>query len=274
MTGTGVIDDPFLVSSYDEIKQALNDGQYVKLTCDIDCNDYGPSFKWNTINMITEAKYLDLDGHTIKNIVIPQNNKMFYFGTPNTAGFEVYNGKLLNIFCENASGVFDTKSLSTWHDLSVSVNSSSATAILFSNINFERCAIDLETAKMTSNLMSGSATDCDLCFNVADMNGATLTNNATATNCRIAGTIGGETLIVSNGHYLWSFSSSLSNCVVDFDTSNLTCDVNIVANSVTNCVINLGDKYVGTNGYKATTEQIRDPEYNNSVGFTVVEVTD
>lgn len=276
MTGAGTIDDPILVGSYEEIKEGLNTGQYVKLVNDIDCNDYGASFKWQTIGLPgtrTEAKYLDLDGHTIKNVVIPENNYMFNFNVGVQAGFELYNGEILNVFCESANGIFDAKSLSTWHDLSFSIEGTSAKKTLFSNVNLERCSIDLEASKMPPGLSSNVFTDCDLYFDITDMNNLTLTNNASATNSRIKGTIGGALLTMSGKHYLWGYSGSLSNCIVEFDVSNLTCNINTVCN-LTNTVVNLGDKYIGTTGSKATAEQIRDPAYNNSVGFTVVEVTE
>lgn len=113
ITGTGTELDPFIVHSYDEIKTAAenhNGSQtmyYMKLANDIDCNDYGADFQWETIvlanNSLTtalnRANTIDLDGHTIKNVFIKDANKLF--DSPSTGLAVVKNGKILNVFGSN-----------------------------------------------------------------------------------------------------------------------------------------------------------------------------
>jgi hypothetical protein len=277
MTGTGTIDDPILVGSYEELKEGLNAGQYVKLVNDIDCNDYGANFKWQTIELPgtnIEAKYLDLDGHTIKNVVIPEDNYMFNFTRTSQAGFSVYNGKLLNIFCENASGIFTTASLSTWSDLSISVNATSAKGVLFASLNFERCALYIKSAKSTG-IFDGNISDSDIHLEITNLNQAALNGQLkTMSNCRFTGKLGGNCMILSNKGYLF-YNSILSGCVFELDCLDIVNTINSFAKTVTSTVINkdlMPETFPTNIGTLCTAEQMRDPDYLNSVGFVVVEV--
>lgn len=277
ITGKGTEDNPAVAHSYDELKTALTTYQYVKLGADIDCNDYGANFKWQTIELPGTnigAKYLDLDGHAIKNVVIPENNYMFNFTWANQAGFSVYNGKLLNIFCENANGIFTTTSSSTWSDLSISVNASSAKGVLFNALNLERCALHIESAKSTG-IFDGNISDSDIHLEVADLNQAALNGQTrTVSNCRFTGKLGGKCMIVSNKGYLF-YNSTLSGCVFELDCLDVVGTMQNFAGTVTSTVINkdlMPETFPTNKGTLCTTEQMRDPDYLNSIGFVVVEV--
>ena len=60
ITGSGTQADPYLVHSYDELKTATTDRTYIPnfgkswiaLDADIDCNDYGADFEWETIKCV------------------------------------------------------------------------------------------------------------------------------------------------------------------------------------------------------------------------------
>lgn len=121
ITGTGTQADPYLVHSYSELKTVTTDNsycpqyshRYIALDADINCNDYGVSFEWETIALGHDSRgfTLDLNGHTIKNIAVKLNNSVF---DASYAGANVYgawyaefigNGKLLNVFsAENSTG--------------------------------------------------------------------------------------------------------------------------------------------------------------------------
>lgn len=119
ITGTGTEQDPFIVHSYDEIVEAINSHlgsgttpYYSRLANDMNCNDYGEDWEWETIELGSNTSgrahcdVLDLNGHTIKNAYIANNNYLFK-GNGAYSG-EVKNGKILNIFGNSPNGVFST----------------------------------------------------------------------------------------------------------------------------------------------------------------------
>ena len=109
ITGSGTEQDPFIVHSYDEIRTAagLYSGSYytyIKLGNNINCNDYGDYFEWETITLGTSGVnvcVLDLDSHYIKNVKVKEDNSMFSLIGFSGNNAEIKNGKLLNIFLQN-----------------------------------------------------------------------------------------------------------------------------------------------------------------------------
>lgn len=120
ITGTGTELDPFIVHSYDEIKEVTESHYgsstpyYSKLANDIDCNSYGEDWEWETIELAsntsgkTHCDILDLNGYTIQNIYIANNNLLFKGVNTTSYPAEVKNGKILNIFGNSPTGVFNT----------------------------------------------------------------------------------------------------------------------------------------------------------------------
>lgn len=112
ITGTGTEQDPFIVHDYSEIYTALHNTYessveiYVKLANDINCNDYGVDWEWETVTTPTgnQPRIFDLDGHTIKNLTIKTGNTMFT-GYSSSAIITIKNGKLLNIFGASINSV-------------------------------------------------------------------------------------------------------------------------------------------------------------------------
>ena len=104
ITGSGTAADPYVVTSYSEIKSILDvagtSGHYsnphMLLANDINCNDYGAGFVWQTLQSANENYpfTLDLGGFAIKNVAVGSGAWLF-----KGYGSKVKNGKLLNIFC-------------------------------------------------------------------------------------------------------------------------------------------------------------------------------
>lgn len=120
ITGTGTEQDPFIVHSYDEIVEVVTSHYgtgttpyYSRLANDIDCNDYGVDWEWETIELANNASgkshsdILDLDGHTIKNAYLANSNYLFK-GLNSSYPAEIKNGKILNIFGNSPTGVFSS----------------------------------------------------------------------------------------------------------------------------------------------------------------------
>lgn len=292
ITGTGTQADPWIVHNYEEIKSAYlktNGGSklYIKLENDIDCNDYGDTWEWETISPYTSScdYTFDLNGRTIKNIMIKSGNTLF---NCNSKRDVIHNGKILNVFNNDGESVINGNGL-TLKDISISVNGNGLTSYGFYNVFFENCAVYYKSSKLQSNIIcSGSAfggvdgvgaKNCDFYFDVNNMNDKNLINSLNGINydnCRFRGSVSGA----SNSYYLLD-SGKCINSVVEIDTRNMAwgsmassfmrpCKLTSTGIINTEISPNLTG---GTSGLTAcTTAQMRDADYLNSIGFTVVKV--
>ena len=289
ITGTGTQVDPFLVHDYDEIKSAYgtaaNDTVYIRLENDINCNDYGDTWEWETITSNYNYNIFNLNGHTIKNIMIKSGNALFESKTNSSI---IHNGKILNVFNNSGLSVINGKGV-TLKDISMSVNGTGLTSYGFNNVFFENCAVYYKSSKLQSYIIySGSvfggvdgvgAKNCDFYFDVNNMNGKNLINSLNGINydnCRFRGSVSGA----SNSYYLLD-SGKCINSVVEIDTRNMAwgsmgssfmrpCKLTSTGIINTEISPNLDG---GTSGLTAcTTAQMRDADYLNSIGFTVVKV--
>ena len=141
ITGDGSQEYPWLVHSYAELKTVTTENsycpqyghRYISLDANIDCNEYGPDFEWETIALGHDSRgfTFDLNGHTIKNIAVKQNNAVI---NASIKGSNVYgawysefkgNGKILNVFTKPSNSVYLIYGYDASHvvsNLSMSVN--------------------------------------------------------------------------------------------------------------------------------------------------------
>ena len=289
ITGAGTQADPYLVHSYEEIKStygtAANDTVYIRLENDINCNDYGDTWEWETITSNYNYNIFNLNGHTIKNIMIKSGNALFESKTNSSI---IHNGKILNVFNNSGLSVINGKGL-TLKDISMSVNGTGLTSYGFNNAFFENCSVYYKSSKLQSCIIySGSAfggvdgvgaKNCDFYFDVNNINNKNLTGSVNIINydnCRFRGSVGGS----SNQYYLLSEGKCI-NSVVEVDTTNMTWgdmagSLKSPCGQTSTGIINTeisSNLIGGTSGLTAcTTAQMRDADYLNSIGFTVVKV--
>ena len=287
ITGTGTQADPWIVHNYDEIKDVFqnkvsSDYLYAKLANDIDCNDYGDTWEWETIKVRASWNFeFDLDGHTIKNIMIKSGNSLFYGASDLNV---IHNGKILNVFNNAGASVINGNGL-TLKDISISVNGNGLTSYGFNNAFFERCAVYYKSSKLNANIVyfTGAYSDivgaknCDFYFDVNNMNSKSLTSSVNTTdydNCRFRGSVSGVSAVL----YLLSKGKCI-NSVVEIDTTNMTWTASnnrMPCKETSTGIINTEispNLMNGTSGLTAcTTAQMRDADYLNSIGFTVVKV--
>ena len=154
IAGTGTQADPWIVHNYDEIKDVFqnrvtSDNLYAKLANDINCNDYGDTWEWETIAVYANWNFeFDLDGHTIKNIMIKSGNSLFYGkSTVNV----IRNGKILNVFNNSGASVIDGNGL-TLKDISMSVNGTGLTSNAFNQISMNNCAVYFKSNKLNNEV--------------------------------------------------------------------------------------------------------------------------
>ena len=286
IAGTGTKADPWIVHNYDEIKDVLvnkiSNNTYAKLANDIDCNEYGDTWEWETITLGANWVFeFDLGGHTIKNIMIKSGNSLFYGkSTVNV----IRNGKILNVFNNAGASVINGDGL-TLKDISMSVNGTGLTSYGFNNVFFENCAVYYKSSKLNANIIyfTGAYSDVagaknsDFYFDVNNMGSKSLTNSVNTAdydNCRFRGSVSGVSAVL----YLLSKGKCI-NSVVEIDTTNMTWTASnnrMPCKGTSTGIINTEispNLTNGTSGLTAcTTAEMRDANYLNSIGFTVVKV--
>lgn len=159
ITGSGTEQDPYLVATYQDIAEAVGRvnsgaGNYIKLTADINCNDYGDAFEWEGLGMSYNSRwfYFDLDGHTIKNVKV-KTNSLFMLGYQNDHN-TIRNGKLLNVFLSGATEFVSRVNL---EKLSISLDftgMSSNGNVFDSMVSIKECAIYVQSGSSVSRLIN------------------------------------------------------------------------------------------------------------------------
>lgn len=281
ITGTGTQADPWIVHNYDEIKDVLvnkiSNNTYAKLANDIDCNEYGDTWEWETIKLRANWVFeFDLGGHTIKNIIIKSENSLFYGkSTVNV----IRNGKILNVFNNAGESVIAGNGL-TLKDISMSINGTGLTDCAFNQISMDNCAVYFKSNKLNNEVflranITSPFKNTDFYLDISNVNSKKIfggsSNYLTIDNCRISGKLRGA--LVSKYLSL----GGARNSVIEVDTTLADCvSAQTIFSDVSTGIINTEispNLNGGTSGLTAcTTAQMRDADYLNSIGFTVVKV--
>ena len=278
MLGAGTQAEPFLVGNIPDFREAVaQDNAYVKLTNDIDCNKEN-YLEWQSL--ISKCTEIDFDGHAIINPLIATYNFMLD-GNYKTM---LRNGKILNIYENGANAIIKSCALS---NMAVSSHLVKTIDTAFQGIVADRCNFvtfnqDLNNKAWFSVAQSiagiNSFKNCrfrldgniddDSVFDSWNSN----TGNLVADGCLFEGKIN---VNYATGGLPYVIYGGIINCVWAVDTLNNTGDTVRLAGSANNTNIYQYD-ISGLNNHldaiPCNAEQIRNPDYLNSVGFTVVEV--
>lgn len=303
ITGTGTEQDPFIVHSYDEIVEAVtshygtgNTPYYSQLANDIDCNDYGVDWEWETIELASNASgkthsdILDLNGHTIKNVYIANSNYLFR-GVNTSYPAEVKNGKLLNIFGNSPNGIFSTAVDVT--NISASMEIAHAGSHLISACNVHNCALyaiilDINSQSFIYYGSNSAIKNVDIYLEAYGCTGSQALRPSGTFSCDSVRLIGkAAPANVSSPQDFRFCANKMYNSVIDFDMSafvypeGTTGTQSIVGGNGDNTtVINKSkinvsgySRYTIPTGYlQATTEQMTVGSDLRSLGFLVVNV--
>ena len=231
MTGSGTQADPYVVHNYTELKTACDSSNaYIELANNIDCNDYGEDFEWQTVEL-GNGSDLDLKTHTIKNFKVADNNYAFHCRNWS----KIHNGKILNVYLARSYGFSASwnSTESRWaylENLSISINTGGGlnNKEVFDSFAMNACAIYIEGNVNTHLIYVYSAdgaeiTNTDFLLDI-DNNANPNTNmcsifsgyNRRVKNCRIRGRFNitnaqtSRALYVNGGFYL---------CVIDLTTN-------------------------------------------------------
>lgn len=281
ITGTGTQADPYLVHSYEEIKSAYGTAAsytiYIRLENDINCNDYGDTWEWETITSSYNYPFIfDLNGHTVKNITIKSGNALFEGKTNSSI---IHNGKILNVFNNEGASVINGDGL-ILKDVSMSVDGTGLTDCAFNQISMDNCAVYFKSNKLNNEVflranITSPFKNTDFYLDISNVNSKKIfggsNNYLTIDNCRISGKLRGALV----NKYL--SLGGARNSVIEVDTTLADCvSDQTIFSDVSTGIINTEispNLTGGTSGLTAcTTAQMRDADYLNSIGFTVVKV--
>ena len=246
ITGTGTVNDPYIVHNYDEIKWACEDesaipeGQptympvYIKLNNNIDCQDYAQDFEWAIT--CQHALDINLNNKTIKTFYIVE--KSYMFNIPSTAAnFSLHDGAILNIYGNwfNPSYALFNYAYSGNYSLNITNVSMSINVSQFSNsdgiivngisnaryIKFTNCAITLEgvmwqTAYYVFRYCGLYV--CDIMYNISFRSNAFIPHYACVMqDCRVQGLIDCSEVVGTWGYGQFGYSTIARNCVFDLE---------------------------------------------------------
>ena len=319
ITGSGTQADPWKVHSYDELKTVTTENTYctvyshayIDLDADINCNDYGANFEWETITLGHDNRgfTFDLNNHTIKNIAVKLNNQLFnasYHGSNVYGAWYsefVGNGKLLNVFTQPSSGnyliVGDGVSTRKVSNLATSVSLGNLAMGVFMNIFVENSALYIEQSETSTsgaivlysdnNIGSDALCtlkNCDVLLKTSNQH-ICLVNSyhatdtyATITDCRIRGK---SKAAVLPSCYICPHK--VANSVIDLDVTEATYSSGISpaykkpmkagSSGVINSdkkASNQPDDYFANGMATATNAEIINGDALRGKGFTVVNV--
>lgn len=290
ITGSGTQADPWIVQNYSDLSSvfgsiSLGYGNYLKLGNDIDCNDYGSSFEWETLTSKYSTRWFDfdLDGHAIKNIKVATNNYMFTTGGGSRCNIK--NGKILNVFLSESNGLASCAGELYFTNLSISTNVTGVKSYLTNRAFFENCALYAEGAMqymlcMNYNEQLPLFKNCDIKLAIDNLNEKRIFGKDTnfggssigLDNCRIQGYVKGATA---------------SNCVVGMCSMvNSVCDLDMLQTTHSGIINAFGvggtgvcnkDKLAagiaaGGNITEVTSQEIITGADLRAEGFTVVNV--
>lgn len=227
ITGSGTQQDPWIAQNYSDILEAYNSvslitgTHYLELAQDIDCNDYGVTFRWDEMQTgSNSAMIFDLKGHTIQNVSVASDAYMFKFS--GSFPSEIKNGLILNVFLNEAkgfngylSGVYTASQLK---NMSLSVNITGSDSVIF-DIGIDSCAIYVEGSNNnyifhTQTNVGGkckfsdiklAVDNCAAIFSAGDFD--------SVSDCRIRGKANVRNNCLSGGYPMFE------NCVIDLETN-------------------------------------------------------
>lgn len=247
ITGTGTVNDPYIVHNYDEIKWACEDAEaipegqttaipvYLKLNNNIDCQEYAQDFEWEIT--CQHALDIDLNNKTIKTFYIVERSYMFIIPSA-AANFSLHDGSILNIYGNwfNPSYAIFSYAHNGNNALSITNVSMSINISQFSNTNgcivytstsnttskqFTNCAITLEgvlNASCSSLFYGCGLFTCDIMCNVAFKSVNFIPSpNCVLQDCRFQGLIDCSEVTGTWAHGYFGYGTIARNCVFDLE---------------------------------------------------------
>lgn len=299
ITGTGTQADPFIVHDYNELKTAAKQisNSFIELANDINCNDYGELFEWETVGCGGHSQRfeIDLKGHTIKNAKIKSNNAMFATSR-DTSNSIIKNGKLLNIYLGGSKG-FCNSVADTGDVTGLRIENISASFNLSGRITFTcavaceivNCAIYIEGNDISSNANTPSMflsynqssysqviENSDFELNAENAKMVVFAGSQVATrlikNCRVRGKCNFADSY-NLKYLLFNGRACMQDCVINLSSTNMQLEgYGYSQGTVANSDLLPSTAFNSSNIIQVTSEEIVNGDALRAKGFNVVNV--
>ena len=277
LNGEGTQENPYQITTVAEFRSMNDSEAYFKLMNDLDVNDSEWATGWTSVTL--RFKEFDGDGYEIRNINDLTSNNTITFASSGV----FKNVKILNIIKDRGTIFYSGHFVFDFVDTTISANfvESVSSYIFYSNsdtsaytFNVRNSAITI-SGKLTS-VSSGydgnaTMTNCMVNFDNAIISGNIIYTGWNNYINRVSLT--GKANITTSGRYLFGYAPKGCYCAVDFTESTYkpkfantdpanACfyDVDLMGETLT----------AQTNVHALTTEQCKDKDYLNSIGFVVV----
>lgn len=283
--GTGTQTDPYIVDTIADFRTVCTEeGVYVKVTKDLNCNEEG-YLEWETL--MIGATDIDFDGHALIAVYVKSGN--YFISYKGSISHHIRNGQILKLYEDGAKGVaYGTNSYELqFINMGIECYLARCSETAFKNWGFINCTVKI-TNNNTSNktwidyTRDGNIKNTDFILN-GNININTTYKLITGSSsnkilgCRFKGKIKG-----TFGTALPIASCCLSNCVWNIDTTeyvSTTENLLYITSNAENSIYNkdIIGSYVHNNLDETTkltsctTEETLDPDHNNSIGFAVTE---
>ncbi len=286
MTGTGTADDPYVVDNITDFRSAcLKNDVYIELGSDIDCND-DETMSDNFDTLSIYCRKVDGKGYSIRNIytAIDRNKSAFEFMSGRLAG-GICNLNFENVFFNSTSCSFIDSSKNTsvkFYNCNFSgiINTSNLYAFCNYYIKAEKCTFNFKVISSRSSGVIFSYLKAESCefrlkiYSIKRYISSTGMIALQADNSYVVGSwefqeedtsTSKTTLFAHSNHSYVAMSMKNAGTNIFFSTSSepLTCfyDNDLLENT---------EILEQNNVYALTTEQCKNKDYLNSIGFTVV----
>lgn len=278
MTGSGTKDEPYLVDTVlSFIAALLQDGAYIKVTKDLNCNS--ELQEWKTI--VPTAIDVDMNGYKLLAPYIQTDQ--YLFNPAESTNFTIHDGYILGVYDNCAKGI---GRYITFKGMAMTFYPNSCTDVPFEHCSFINCNTYVKNNNSQNKVwFEGYSIMFNSNFILYGKPPKTSNSdngifkgqaykNLTLDNCRLQGELYGKN--DGNGwHNLLGYNSGMQNSVVDITVKDKSVVGISLGNTsyITNTLLREGE-FLGTaNGYISSSyEEIRSIAHSNEVNFTVVEV--
>lgn len=267
MQGTGASENPYLVKSIIELREAATkSGAYVKVIADLDCNEEN-YLEWETLNIT--AKEIDFDGKSLINPHIKRGNVLFNGGY-------IKNGKILNVYENEAHAV---ALATTFEYVTLTAYLARTTGKPFGNVGLLKCNFEIDNKNLNKQVWFEPKQGVGVANSRLKLTGSAPNGVIQSWNTNFAdidvldgSRVEGKITGLQSGTYV--ANGKISNSVIALDTTDAQ-EGATLARMVSNATVYQSD-ISGLSNHKeaipCTHNEIRDPDSLNSKGFVVVEV--
>lgn len=301
ITGTGTQDNPYIVHTIAEFREKAAEADcYIKLANDLDCNK-DKYLSWETLN--THCVDIDLNEFSIRNPYLEGGNSFIIFSAPCV----IHNGAIMGMYLASntTASTFkapenEYKSTLDHVAIDITIVDGSSSTVFYNDYYTKQVLLNFCNVKLINNsanaqLFHDRHYSGDTNYYYVKNSFFTIINTKAShigtsyASWRSEGYIQDsrfdvvyKTTIPTD--YIFGGSTMMINCVFNLDVNAVEKPDKIpsLCQGISGGIYNKdkakfangeeGFNFSSATGCADTDDEIKNPDYNNSIGFTVVEV--